>query len=137
MIKVVLFDYGRVLSGPLPHPRVRRLAESIRGHGIKTGILSNTFFAVPLILRLTGGYRGFEPLVLSSVEGVAKPAPRIYQIAIERSGVQPQEILFIDNREENLDSAKKLGMKVVLAKNSKQIVTEVKRTVFSENGLEV
>lgn len=134
---MVLFDYGRVLNGPLPHPKVRRLAKALREQGIKTGILSNTIFAVPWVLRLAGGYRGFEPIVLSSQEKVAKPDAKIYQIAIERSGVKPQEILFIDNRQENITAAKNLGIKVVLAKSPVQIITDVKKILLQENKLEV
>ncbi len=137
MIKVVLFDYGRVLFGPWPHPKVRRLAKDLRRQGIKTGVLSNTILTIPWILHIVGGYRGFEPIVLSSKEGVAKPDPRIYQIAIERAGVKPEEILFIDNLSKNTEAAERLGVKTVQAKNSKQIVRDVKRILLENNGLEL
>src|SRR5574337_1154513 len=137
MIKVVLFDYGRVLFGPWPHPSVRRLAGDLRRHGIKTGILSNTILTVPWLLQIIGGYRGFEPIVLSSKEKVAKPDPKIYQIAIKRSGVNASEILFIVYLAENIRTAEQAGMKVVLAKNSKQIIADVKATMLKENGLEL
>jgi epoxide hydrolase-like predicted phosphatase len=136
MIKVVLFDYGRVLYGPiLPQRKVRRLASELRAKGLKTGILSNTFFTVPWILQILGGYRGFDPIVLSSKEGVAKPDAKIYRIAIERAGVKPDEIIFIDNLEENVRAAKKLGLKVVRAKNSNQVVADTKQILLEENGL--
>lgn len=137
MIKVVLFDYGGVLFGPLPHPKVRQLATQLRGQGIRTGILSNTILTMPMVLQLLGGYRGFDPVVLSSKEKIAKPNPEIYRLAVKRSRVKPEEIIFIDNRERNLVPAQAMGMKVVLAKNSDQIVSDVKQILRSENGLEL
>ena len=136
MIKAVLFDYGRVLYGPvLPQRRVRKLAKELRKLGIKTGIFSNVFLSAALVLRITGGYRGFEPVILSYKEGYSKPDPRIYQIAIQRTGARPQEILFIDNMEKNIEAAQAAGLKTIQAKNSDQVVADVKQILVKENGL--
>jgi HAD superfamily hydrolase (TIGR01509 family) len=48
-------------------------------------------------------------LVISGLEGVAKPDPEIYHIACERHGIVPQNAVFIDDRIENVDSAHDLG----------------------------
>ena len=138
MIKAVLFDYGRVLYGPvLPQRRVRGLARNLRKHGIKTGIFSNVFPFAAWMLKLTGGYHGFDPVILSYKEKLSKPNPRIYQIAIQHAGVKPQEILFIDNMEENIIAAKKAKMKTVLAKNSDQVIADVKQILQKENNLKL
>jgi len=136
MIKAVLFDYGRVLYGPLlPNRGVRSFAQELRKQGIKTGILSNIFWLAAMILKITGGYRGFDPIVLSYKERISKPNPGIYEIAIRRLGLIPQQILFIDNSKDNIATAKKLGMKIVLAKNSNQVIADVKKILLKENGL--
>lgn len=136
MIRAVLFDYGRVLYGPVwPHRKVWGLAKELRRHSVRTGVLSNIFVVAGWFLRLMGGYRGFNPLILSFKEKTAKPHARIYEIAIKRLGVKPEEIIFVDNNEENIAAARKLGMKVVLAKNSDQIVEEVKKILLQENKL--
>jgi len=138
MVKAVLFDYGRVLYGPiLPHPKLRKFAKELRAEGIKTGILSNTFLTVPWILQLLGGYRGFDPIVLSSKEKISKPDPGIYQIAVGRTGVKSEEIIFVDNLEDNVATAEKLGMKTVLAKNSDQIIADIKKILSRENDLKL
>jgi len=51
----------------------------------------------------------FDGLVISGLEGVAKPNPGIYHIACERHGIVPQNAVFIDDRAENVDSARDLG----------------------------
>ncbi|MEX0881370.1 MAG: HAD-IA family hydrolase [Candidatus Saccharimonadales bacterium] len=138
MVKAVLFDYGRVLYGPvLPHRKVRKLAKELRGQGIKTGILSNIFPLAAWVLRITGEYRGFNPIILSFKEEISKPNPGIYEVATKRLGLIPQQILFVDNSEVNVTAAAKLGMKIVLAKNSEQVVADVKKILLKENGLKL
>jgi putative hydrolase of the HAD superfamily len=51
----------------------------------------------------------FATIVDSSVVGYRKPMQEIYQIAQDRANVPANEILFIDNRQKNLDPAIKLG----------------------------
>ncbi len=51
----------------------------------------------------------WDVIVDSSVEKVKKPFPEIYQIATDRAGVRAEEILFIDNKQDNLDGVKSAG----------------------------
>lgn len=136
MIKAVLFDYGGVLSKRLiPQFTVKRLAKDLRQNGIKVGILSNIIRVGSLYLRLAGGYRGFDPVILSFKEKISKPEVKIYKTAIERLAVRPQEIIFVDNLKTNVAVAKQLGMKVVLAKNSSQVIKDIKKIIRQENKL--
>jgi len=43
-----------------------------------------------------------------------KPDPRIYPLAAERMGLEPAEIVFVDDLGFNLKPAKQLGMATVL-----------------------
>ena len=78
-------------------------------------ILSNTEFGV-----VDGALRkGRVPdlpyaLVIKSCDvGFAKPDPQIYQIAQEKAGVQPGEILFTDDRQENVEAALAAGWQAI------------------------
>lgn len=55
----------------------------------------------------------FKKIVVSGVERVAKPEPAIYQIFLMRTGIVPSETVFIDDRKENLDPAKALGIQTL------------------------
>jgi epoxide hydrolase-like predicted phosphatase len=55
----------------------------------------------------------FEVLVLSYEVGYRKPAPKIYQILVNRLNVEPQEILYIDDEASKLIAAKKMGMQTI------------------------
>lgn len=86
----------------------------------KIGLLTDMYigmldgiFARDLIPKI-----GFDSIIDSSVEKVRKPMPEIYQLAQERSGFPPEEILFIDNRQKNLDGAKNAGWQTYLYNSS-------------------
>lgn len=57
------------------------------------------------------GLADFADHVVSSARvGVAKPDPRIYELAAERAGVAAERCLFVDDRLENVEAAMALGM---------------------------
>lgn len=116
---------------------VYELVAQLRANGIKTGILSNVFSIGVNALRAGGFYEGFDPLLLSSEIGYAKPDPEFYQMAIDRFGVKPEEIIFIDDQQDVLQPAKDMGMHVILATSPQQIVNDTKALMFKENGLKL
>ncbi len=53
----------------------------------------------------------FNFIISSSDLGLAKPDPKIYKYLVKRLNLNPEEIIFIDNREENIEPALRLGIK--------------------------
>jgi putative hydrolase of the HAD superfamily len=53
--------------------------------------------------------RHFEHLVMSHEVGSSKPEARIFAICQERAGCLPFEILFVDDRADNIEAARTLG----------------------------
>jgi putative hydrolase of the HAD superfamily len=56
----------------------------------------------------------FDAYVLSYEVGAMKPHPRIYDEALKKAGVEAKECVFIDDIEENIEAAQKLGIKGIL-----------------------
>ena len=54
----------------------------------------------------------FEDIIVSGIEKCKKPDPRIYQILVERTGLVPQNSLFIDDSKRNIMAAEALGFQV-------------------------
>lgn len=53
----------------------------------------------------------FEEVVDSSAEGIRKPDPAIYHLALERlGGLAPQETVFLDDAVSNVEAARNLGI---------------------------
>ena len=55
----------------------------------------------------------FDGVVVSGLEGLVKPDPRIYRVFCERYGLAPDSCVFIDDSEANVISARKFGMDAI------------------------
>lgn len=100
------------------------LARFLRGSGYKIGFLSNT--EVPAMnYFLEKRYDIFDVTVFSCLEGTIKPEREIYEITLNRLGVKPEEAVFIDDREKNIDGAERVGIKGILFKNPEQAKKEL------------
>ena len=90
------------------------LAE-LRGSGLTLGIVSNFEEWLERLLEQLGVADAFAVRVISGVEGLEKPDPRIYRIALERAGVAAEQAAFVgDSPEFDVDPPAALGMFPVL-----------------------
>ena len=64
----------------------------------------------------------FDLVVESSVEGIRKPDPRIYQIACERLGISPADAIYLDDLGINCKPARALGMHTIKVLNEDQAI---------------
>lgn len=69
----------------------------------------------------------FDLVVESSIEGIRKPDPRIYQIACERLGVAAERTIFLDDLGINLKPARALGMHTIKVVEEDQAIDELRR----------
>jgi putative hydrolase of the HAD superfamily len=76
----------------------------------------------------------FDLVVESSVEGIRKPNPRIYQIACERLGVAPDRAVFLDDLGVNLKPARALGMHTIKVLDEQQAIEELAALVNLQLG---
>ena len=67
----------------------------------------------------------FEVVVQSSVEGVRKPNPKIYEIASQRLGVELSRCAFLDDLGVNLKPARALGMSTIKVESEEQAIDEL------------
>lgn len=83
--------------------------------GITLGIVSNFEAWLEDLLAALGVRELFPVRVISGIEGVEKPDPRIYRLALERSGASAGEVAFVgDNPEFDVVPPEALGMFPVL-----------------------
>jgi putative hydrolase of the HAD superfamily len=88
---------------------VRALLAKAQQH-VPVIIVTNAMDTVEEHLDRLGLTYFADDLVSSARVGVAKPDPRIYEIAAERAGAAPSRCLFIDDRPANVEAARALGM---------------------------
>ena len=79
--------------------------------GLSLGLLSNLPEELRQWVAGQAEWRGHFRFMLFSCEiGVVKPELRAFGLALERLGSRPEQTLFVDDREENLAVARRLGL---------------------------
>ncbi len=63
----------------------------------------------------------FDGWFISSFEGVMKPDPQYFRGALARFGLVPGDCLFIDDRAQNIEAARSLGIPAVLFRSPEQL----------------
>lgn len=69
----------------------------------------------------------FDDYVVSYEVGCYKPAPEMFQRALEKAGCRPEECLFTDDKKENTDRARSFGFRTVHFLSAEQFETELRR----------
>jgi 2-haloacid dehalogenase len=95
-------------------PEVPETLRRLKGAGYRTAILSNG--SPPMLAAIVEHARIGDLLeaVLSVEEvGIFKPHPKVYQLAVDRLGLAPQEIVFLSSNAWDAHAASAFGMKVV------------------------
>jgi len=89
---------------------LRFLAE----HGIRTGVISNISYCGAALAERIGTLlpnHGFEFILATSDYIFRKPNPRIFDLALEKAELQPQEVWYIgDNYDCDIFGARNAGM---------------------------
>ncbi len=93
-----------------PNPSIKKIL-TLAQQKYRIGILTNMYPGMFQQITQRGiiPRANYEVIVDSSKVGLAKPDPAIYEYAQQLIKVPPEEILFIDNSQRNLDGAKKVG----------------------------
>ena len=68
----------------------------------------------------------FDWAILSYEVGTMKPDRAIYEAAIARAGVAPHEVFFTDDRSENVEGARAVGIDAVQFVNTDQLLSELR-----------
>jgi putative hydrolase of the HAD superfamily len=123
-----------IFSQSQPKPEsieiAQRLADS-RKHFMAT--INNEILELNVYrLAQFGLRRSFSVFFSSCFLGLRKPDEAIYRLALQATQRQPDECIFIDDREVNLECPRELGMATVLFSDAKQL-----RQDLQQHGIEV
>ena len=111
-------------------PMIRLHAE-LRDAGFPTYIFSNTnALAVSHIRKLFPFFKNFDGYVLSYEHGAMKPDPRLYEVVEEMAGYRGTDLLYLDDRPENIAVAVNRRWRTIL-----QISPKITIDVFREAGI--
>eukprot|EP00111_Clytia_hemisphaerica_P016518 TCONS_00048981-protein len=111
-----------------PYPEMMSAIQTLKNHGIKTALLTNNFLLEngESVLFMKND---FDVVVESAIEQIRKPNPRIYEIALERLSVHPEEAVFLDDLGVNLKAAKALGISTIKVSDTHSALKELSDVV--------
>jgi FMN phosphatase YigB (HAD superfamily) len=99
--------------------------------GHRLGLLSNTcdchWRFILDDVRFSFLHSSFEQTVLSFIEGCVKPGADIYRIAAGKAKCDPASILFIDDKQENVESAQSFGFDGIHFRGFSELLTDLKK----------
>lgn len=96
------------------NPPMLTWARSLQQAGVRTGILSNIGDAMTAgLLAKFDWLGGFDHCTWSYALKLAKPEEAIYRCAADGLKTPPPNILFIDDRVENVEAARSIGMQAI------------------------
>lgn len=140
-----------ILNAPELEKEIKMVYKSIHG------MIKKVDYAIPWIQELKA--RGYQVLVLSNFSSKAlkdceeamdflpytdggilsfrdhliKPMPEIYELLIERYRLNPQECVFLDDLQRNIDGADKLGIHTILFTNYQDAKEKLEKILQEEN----
>jgi putative hydrolase of the HAD superfamily len=89
--------------------------QDLRDRGLMLGVISNFEEWLERLLAELGIAGLFDVQVISGIEGVEKPDPAIFALALARTGTSAPECVYVgDNPRFDTDPAEALGMRGVL-----------------------
>ncbi len=106
-------------SGTLPvRPGVRRLMREAKEAGLILGICttSNQRAARAVSERILSGI-DFDFVLAGDIVSRKKPDPEIYELALERTGLEPEECIVIEDSRNGVLAASAAGMHIVATTN--------------------
>ncbi|MBX4269595.1 HAD-IA family hydrolase [Clostridium estertheticum] len=78
------------------------------------GVVSDTWPSLERVFINKKLRQYFSTFIMSSIHGSCKAEKILFKIAIEELDIKPQEALFVDDSEQNLDAGKEFGMTPIL-----------------------
>lgn len=118
--RVYLENFARTVTGPIPGAADvvgELLAAGVPCYGLSNWAKENFNVARranPVIDELAD-------VIVSGEVGLAKPDPQIFSYALERFNTDPDDTIMIDDNQDNLESARQVGLGTILFTDAAQL----------------
>ncbi|MEP6895862.1 MAG: HAD family phosphatase [Chloroflexota bacterium] len=102
---------------------------NLRPH-YQTAIISNSFVGAR---EKEAEHYQFDTIcdfiIYSHEVGMSKPDPRIFKLGCERLGLQPNEVIFVDDHEDVMVSARELGIHCIQFKDNAHVIADIEACI--------
>ncbi len=96
------------------------------------GIVSDAWPSLVNVYEKANLRQYFKAFVVSALLGVEKPNPKMYTTALDALNIKPQEALFIDDRPNNCEGARALGIHAMLLSRDEETMLHHDFPVISD-----
>ena len=108
-------------------PQMTALHAELRGRGFKTYIFSNTNdLAIEHVRRSYPFFANFDGYIFSYEIGALKPQPEIYEAMEKMTGRRSADLVYIDDRPENIAAGAARGWRAILHESPAKTRTALK-----------
>jgi len=106
--------FGETITDPVEG--VHAIVEELHRRDVPLFAITNfsAEFWKPFVERERAFFARFRDIVVSGEVKLLKPDPAIYYLALHRFGLKPDEALFVDDRQINIEGAAAVGMRTHL-----------------------
>ena len=112
------------------NPEMFEIAKKLKQQGIKVVVFSNVSKEKAQLLRRVGYYDIFDDLILSCDIGFEKPHPEAYDILLSKLNVDPKQVIFVDDKINNIKAAKEKGINGIVFETPDEFKTELEKYNF-------
>ncbi|ULA62554.1 MAG: HAD family hydrolase [Nitrospira sp.] len=93
------------------YPETEAVLRQLKAQGLELGIISNFDSRLFPLLRGLGIEQLFDTITISSLSQAAKPAPKIFHLALEKHAVDPEDALHVgDSLRDDVEGAVRVGL---------------------------
>jgi putative hydrolase of the HAD superfamily len=97
------------------YPETLSVLKSLKEQGVELGVISNFDSRLFTVLRGLGLSELFDTVTISTLSHVAKPSSRIFQLALDKHAVDPEEAMHVgDSVRDDLEGARRAGLHAAL-----------------------
>lgn len=112
--------------------RTKNIIEELRNNS-RVVCGTNTIDSHYYYLLNQGSYDIFDEVYASNLMGISKPDPDFYWHILRKEGIKPENTVFVDDIEENIISAQKIGINSILFTDADSLGQQIK-TFSSSKG---
>ena len=108
---------------------MRDLLTQLKGEGYRLYGLTNWCSKVYLTMAQFEIFNLLDGYIISSEEKVIKPEAEIYHRLFNRFDLKPEECIFADDRAENIEGGRRVGMEGIVFTDARQYERELRRMI--------
>lgn len=124
-LRIFSEHYPDLIIGEIPG--MKNLLKRLKTEGFKLYGLSNWCSKVYITMEQYDIFNLLDGYIISSEVHKIKPEPGIYQSLFDRFSLKPEECVFADDKEENVEASIKEGMPAIVFKNAEQFEAELRK----------